>query len=277
MIQSGLMVKPQQLHVDPLQRGLDIDGVHYPCTEEGAQQLTEALNTRYAPAPSGEAPHMIEVRENPASPTGYDLHFTMLQGGVRVPVKGHLSQAKLDVLQDPVRCGLLKPGVLLRLSPPFLLIRRRRPDGGEESMPGLGDLNYLRTSAAQLQDLLNHSALARSGSTSEPAAPVVSTSSKRLIEICVSRNPRNPLQLWIETVDDTGRREGKAFTHHNIADLRQRHLFQDGYDVSLSLDHHTLGILNTHDRQEEVFKLSTESSTDDLQAVSARLTAILKR
>ena len=39
LVQSGFMIKPASLHVDPLQRSIELDGVRFDCNAEGAHQL----------------------------------------------------------------------------------------------------------------------------------------------------------------------------------------------------------------------------------------------
>src|SRR5439155_1766335 len=83
-------------------------------------------------------------------PTGFDIHFVTFRVGARFDVKGHLNQEQLEILQNPAKCDLLQHGVVLRLSPPHLLVRRKRPDGGEERIPEMPDIDYLRVTWRQL-------------------------------------------------------------------------------------------------------------------------------
>ena len=50
LVVNGLILKPNSLHVDPMQRAIEIDGVRFECSASGAQQLEGALNARYAPS-----------------------------------------------------------------------------------------------------------------------------------------------------------------------------------------------------------------------------------
>ena len=163
LIRAGLMLEPKRLRIDPLQRFIEVDDTRFESSEEGARRLEEVLNARYAPTSSSRPSRAIEIRENPASPTGFDIHFTTLRAGVPFEVKEHLSQSNLEILQDPAKSDLLKPGIQLRLAPPHLLVRRRRPDGGEEKVPDVPDIHYLRTSAQELEQVLNHPAIRRGG------------------------------------------------------------------------------------------------------------------
>lgn len=169
---DGWIRRPDRLHVDPLQRYVELDGHRFPADPEGAKALEEALNTRYRPAVVASSGAAVEVRDSPGASTGFDIHFRILRAGTRFDIKGHLSQDKLDILQDFEKCGLLKQGTILRLSPPFLYFRRRRSDGGEEAVPGIPDVKYRGISAADLQRLLNHPAIrADAGSEDLQSAP----------------------------------------------------------------------------------------------------------
>ena len=175
LVENGLMRRPRDLHIDPLQGWIEIEGHRFGCNEEDAARFAELLNREFAPKlkPAGEG--TIEIKENPASATGFDIHFVSFHGGLRTEVKGHLTQERLNQLQDDQHCDLLQHGILLRLSPPNLLVRRRRPDGGEERIPEIPDVQYRRTKAAELQRMFNDPRLRRSGvagvDSNQPASP----------------------------------------------------------------------------------------------------------
>lgn len=277
LVTNGFMLGPRDFHVDPLQRWVEIDGARFECTEGGAAHLQVVLNNRYAPTLKANEANIIAVRENAASATGFDIDFVTVHAGARLEVKGHLSQERLDILQDHKRCDLLHPGTVLRLSPPHLLIRRRRADGGEEPITEIPDVHYLRASAAQLQEILNHPLVRRhaASTTATPAAPV-SDQPARLSELRVVRNPGSRLFLWLECVfQPGGKLEGKAFTHHNVAELQHRGVFRENLDVSLSLDNHRLGILNKETHQEEIVALDSQSTDADLARASQLLSDAL--
>jgi hypothetical protein len=169
LITDGWMARPKHLHLDPLQRYLEIDDSRFECTTEGAAQIAALLNERYSPAAGAVSSAAIEIRENAAAATGFDIHFWIVRAGTRFEIKGHLGQDKLDILQDHDRCDLLDPRVILRLSPPFLYLRRRRPDGGEESISGLPDIKYRSITAGELQRILNNPLIRRDGGGAEVA------------------------------------------------------------------------------------------------------------
>ncbi len=275
---NGLMIKPGRVHLDPLQRSIEIDDVRCECTAEGACQLEELLNSRYAPVLHGEHEGAIEIKDNPAAPTGFDIRFVTAASGVRVEVKGHLSQEKLDILQDPAHCDLLRHGIVLRLSPPNLIVRRRRPDGGEERIPEFPDVPYRRVTAAQLALIFNNPLLRQTaGKAGAPASLQAGRAPSEIIEMRVRRNPQTHPLLWLECLfPDDDPPLGKAFTHHNLADLQHGGAFLPHLDVSLSLDHRTLSILNQASGQEESITIDAQSSDDDLAKASRLLTVALK-
>lgn len=279
LAQGGFMLPPHALHVDPLQRAVEIDGVRYDCTEAGACQLQEILNTRYAPQLQPEDRHPILIRENAASATGFDIEFIAIHAGGRIEVKGHLSQERLNLLQDHTRCDLLRHGIILRLSPPYLLVRRRQPDGGEERIPEIQDVHYLRVTAADLQAVLNHKVVRRTEAAHDsfPAASTTATGAPpRIRELRLVRNRQSRMFLWLECHYTQGKpSDGRAFTHHNVADLQQRGAFAHRFDISLSLDHRRLSILNQDTRSEQVVIVDNQSSDDELSHAGQLLTAAL--
>jgi hypothetical protein len=176
LVQNGLMLRPRAMHVDPMQRAVELDGERFEANAAGALALEAVLNDRYAPTIDATAANAIAIRENPGSPTGFDIRFVTLHAGARTEIKGHLNEKHLELLQDPHKSDLLRPGVVLRLSPPYLLFRRRRADGGEEKIPELTDIHYMHTTAAQLERLLNHPLVRREGGhweaqAGDPAQP----------------------------------------------------------------------------------------------------------
>ncbi len=277
LVQNRLMLPPKQYHVDPLHRGIDLDGTFFEATETGAAQLAEALNTRYAPSPEDDQDTAIEIRDNPAAATGFDIHFVTVVSGARFEVKGHLSQDKLDQLQDSAKCDLLQPEVILRLTPPNLLFRRRRPDGGEAHIPELPDVQYRRVTAPELQRLFNHPLIRRGGTSVAAAALHPDEHAADPVELRVSRNPQNKGGLWFEILTTAGGpTEGRALTHHNVAGLQEAGFFLPHLDVNLSLDHQTLSVLNKDTGHNDSLTLDVHSADSVLAEASHLLTAALK-
>ena len=278
LIQNGVMLKPGSLHVDPLQRGVEIDGVRFESSEAGARQLEETLNDRYAPTLKVDTENTVAIRDNPASPTGFDIQFVTVRVGTRFDVKGHLTQEQLDVLQNPAKCNLLQPGIVLRISPPHLIVRRKRSDGGEGRIPELPDLNYLRTTAQQLQQFFNHPLVRRSGgTTAEEALSATELRPEEILELKLVRHPKDHAVFWLECVTLRGGRfQWRAFTHHNVAELQRSGVFLPHIDVTLSLDNRILSLLNTVSHEEETIALDHRNSDAELARASQILMAALK-
>jgi hypothetical protein len=278
LIANGLIRKPDRYHVDALQRGIEIDDAWYECSEAGAKRLEEALNTRYAVTARTDKAVAIEIKENRSAGTGFDIHFTIIRAGTPFEIKGHLAQENLDILQDQAKCDLIQPGIHLLLSPPYLLLRRRRPDLGEEKIAELPDVNLLRINAAQLQHILNHPLIRRSsGSADAQALQTAGDRPAEVVEMRVVRNPANKALLWLECVTPTGQTLGaKAFSHHNIAEFQHGGTFLPHLDVCLSLDHRRLSILNRQTKQEEALTLDCRSPDEELRRASRMLTNALK-
>ncbi len=278
LIHNGLMLKPGSFHLDPLQRFVEIDGTRFECRAAGAQQLEETLNREYAPTLKAVHGSAIEIKENPASPTGFDIHFVTVCVGARFEVKGHLTQEQLDVLQDSAKSNLLQPRIVLRLSPPYLLARRKRPDGGEERIPELADVHYLRATGQQIQQFLNHPLIRRnSGPTADEVRPTAELLPEAVLELRIVRHPKDSAVLGLECVTiERGSFAWRALTHHNVAELEQTGVFLPHLDVTLSLDNRKLSTRNTQTGQEETITIDTHSSDEELIEASRLLTAALK-
>ncbi|MCX8108312.1 MAG: hypothetical protein N3G20_05855, partial [Verrucomicrobiae bacterium] len=275
LVENGLMLRPKSIHVHPLQQWVEIDGVRYECTAEGARALQEALNAHYAPKISSQHA-AIEIRENPAAATGFDIRFFVTRAGARFEIKGHLCQEHLDLLQDQSRCDLLKPGIVVKLAPPYLIIRRKRPDGGEEPIPELPDVQYRRITAAQLEQILNHPLIRRGGAVSS-AEPETQGKAPEFASIRITRNAASRPFLCLECVPAHGGNPvTRALTHQNVHDLQHAGVFLPHLEVSLSLDNRTLKILNKETGQEERFQVNTDSSDEELERASRALSLALK-
>ncbi len=274
LVENGLMLRPKSVHVHPLQQWVELDGVRYECTEAGAHALEETLNASYSPSIGGERAG-IEIRENPAAATGFDIRFVTVRAGARFEIKGHLCQEHLDLLQDQERCDLLQPGIVIRLSPPNLIIRRKRSDGGEEHLSQFPDVQYRKITATQLEQILNHPMIRRGGAGTQNAV-ADSSDTLEFSALRVTHNKENKQYLWLECVPARGGQPvGRAFTHHNLADLRAAGVFLPHIEIALSLDNRTLSILNTQTKEEERLVLSTESPDADLLKAGRVLSAAL--
>ncbi|MEW6157950.1 MAG: hypothetical protein AB1813_10990 [Verrucomicrobiota bacterium] len=276
-VTSGVLLPPKQVHVDPLQRYVEIDGARFEINAEGAHQLEELLNAKYAPSLQNDHDIAIEIKESSVSATGFDIHFTTIRAGARFEVKGHLCQEYLDILQDPVRCELLQPGIMIRLAPPYLLVRRKRPDGGEEKIPEFPDIQYRRVTAAQLQQIFNHPCIRRSATGDAHKTHTIDEPLTNLATVRIARDLKNKQALWLHCeFADGSEPVTKALTHHNIAEMQQNGCFQPQFDVALSFDNRELSILNAETKVEEKFTLSDTSGDGELAKISEVLTAALR-
>ena len=277
LITNGMLRKPGRYHVDALQRGIEMDEDFYECSEAGAKRLEEALNTRYAIGEQSQKGVAIEIKENRAASTGFDIHFTVVRAGIPFDIKGHLSQENLDLLQDQTRCELLQPGIHILLTPPFMLFRRRRPDLGEDKIPEVPDVNLLRMTAAQLQAILNGPLIRRGGAVAQ-VTPTAEDRPQEVAEMRVIRNPTDNVLLWLECITPTGQTHGaKAFTHHNISEFQHGGFFRPNLDVCLSLDHHRLSVLDRLTKLEETITLDPRSPDETLRQAGRILTKALRQ
>lgn len=276
LIHEGLMLKPAHIHLDPLLRYVEIDDARFESSPAGAQALEACLNDHYSPEIKENGAAAIEIKANVAAASGFDIHFFTVRAGARFEVRTHLSQDSLDVLQDHVKCQLLRPEILLRLSPPHLIIRRRRHDGGEEKIPELPDIHYLHVSAAELQRIFNHPLIRRTapGASLEPEAAPQPASSD-VLELRVSRSSEKRLFLDLEVVraDKTLTR---AFTHHNVAELQHAGAFRPDLEVALSLDGHTLTVLRLGSGERHLLEIHADSPDAILDEATELLTMALR-
>jgi len=114
-----------------------------------------------------------------------------------------------------------------------------------------------------------------SGAAAQDAA-LEAEQPKEIVALRLEWNPHNKLLLWLKCVTTQSSAEGKAFTHHNVADLQHAGVFRSELDVSLSFDHRTLGVLNKETHHENKITVDSNSSDEDLVKASQMLTAALK-
>lgn len=274
LVHSGLMSAPREIHFDPLHRYVDIDGSRFPCDTEGAQRLESVLNEQYAQEIT-EGPTAIKVRENAGSRTGFDMQYVTERQGVQRELNVHLVPEEIDILQDPSRCDLIKPDVILRLNPPYLSVRRRLPDGHEIPIPELPDIEYRSATPASLQRMLNHPAVARRGADDPGAAPA--QTKLRFREIHVVRHEHDKTLLWLECHPAGGGETVlRALTHQNVANLQHDEVFLEHFDIIVSLDNSRIGVRDRKTGVEQNVVLNVSSPDADLERASQILTASLR-
>ena len=181
---QGMMRRPHSLQTGVMHNWVELDGVLF-SFEKGnndAAKLEQALNERYAPQALGLGKEVV-VLPNPASSTGFDIQFPVMQAGVRDNHRRALNEEALELLQDQTACGLLHKNLIIKLARPNLIFKQKTPDGGEtylarspQNLVTLTDedgnqktidlsqpLNYLRVSAPELTAVFNHPAINRHG------------------------------------------------------------------------------------------------------------------
>ncbi|HOX55784.1 MAG TPA: hypothetical protein P5205_09180 [Candidatus Paceibacterota bacterium] len=192
LINQGLMHKPHALQVGALHDWVELDGEFF-SFEKGnndSAKLEKVLNERYvSTAALGQGKEVV-VFSNVASPTGFDIQFAAKVGGVIERRRWPLNEESLTLLQSPDKCGLLPRHLVIKLSPPSLIFKRRTPDGGERyldegpehTLKVVGDngeerfidlsqpVNYLRLTAVQLTAVFNHPAINLHGGISPQAS-----------------------------------------------------------------------------------------------------------
>ena len=195
LFNEGLMHKPHSLKVGALHDWVELDGELF-SFERGnndASKLEQALNDRYlCTAAPGQGKDVV-VFTNSASSTGFDIQFPAKEGGVIQTRRRPLNEEALDLLMAAEKCSVLPKDLVIKLSRPYLIFRRKTADGGERSLDEgpetivtvAGDegevtmvdlskpVNYLRLSAVVLTAVLNHPAINQHGRAAPPpSAPV---------------------------------------------------------------------------------------------------------
>jgi len=182
---QGLMRKPRTLHVGALHDWVELDGVLF-SFEKGrndAEKLAAALNERYVPPISHGGGKDVVIFANAASSTGFDIQFPVSVGGMVDNRRRPLNEESLELLQDPNKCGLLRKGIVIKLSRPNLIFKQKTPDGGERYLDSTPEnqavvtnedgeerildlsrpVNYLHLSTMELTAIFNHPAIHQHG------------------------------------------------------------------------------------------------------------------
>ena len=224
LVNQGLMHRPHALQVGALHDWVELDGVLF-SFEKGnndADRLARTLNDRYLSLAALGQGQEVVVFTNVASATGFDIQFAARVGGVSDNRRRPLNEETLGLLQNTERCELLPKDLLIKLSPPNLIFKRKTPDGGEryieegpESLVTVvGDegettvvnlshpVNYSRLTAMELTAVFNHPVvnqhsrgLSQAGATSQKPGPpqvVAPLASTRPIPPSLPRLPAKP-------------------------------------------------------------------------------------
>jgi hypothetical protein len=183
LVGQGLMRRPHQLDVGALHDWIELDRESF-SFEHGRNdslKLEQTLNQHYLPPASEGQGTDIIILSNAASPTGFDIQFPAKIGGVLERRRRSLDDSALDLLQEPTRCGLLQPGLIVKISPPTFIFKRKTHDGGEaylesslenrvvirsddgsERVIDLSQpVNYSRLTVVEMTSVFNHPAVNR--------------------------------------------------------------------------------------------------------------------
>src|SRR5262249_46466319 len=133
LVNEGLLRKPRTLHVSALHDWVELDGTPFSFEKgnDDSQKLARALNQHYLPARTLGHGKDVLLFTNPASSTGFDIQFPTSVGGIRESRRRPLNEESLELLQDPVKCGLLQPGLVIKLARPCFIFKQKTHDGGE--------------------------------------------------------------------------------------------------------------------------------------------------
>lgn len=183
LISQGFMRKPHAMKTGALHDWVELDGVLF-SFEKGnndAAKLEEALNRSYLPASGRGQGKEVVVFTNAASSTGFDIQFPAKTGGLSENRRRPLTEEALELLQDAEHCGLVQLGIVIKLTRPTLIFKKKTPDGGERNLDRSpantvrvadedGDekiidlsqpVNYLHLSAVELTAVFNHPSINR--------------------------------------------------------------------------------------------------------------------
>jgi len=180
---QGLMRKPRMLEIGALHDWVELDGelCSFEHGTNDSAKLEKLLNEKYVPANVLGHGKDIVISANAASPTGFDVQFPVAVGGVPENRRRTLNDAALELLLEPTRCGLLQPGLIVKISPPNLIFKRKTVEGGEaylaksaenivtisgdDGRERLIDLsqpvNYTRLGLVEMTAIFNHPAVNR--------------------------------------------------------------------------------------------------------------------
>lgn len=208
---QGLLKKPHALQVGALHDWVELDGVLY-SFEKGrndAAKLERVLNEHYIPStPVGQGMDVV-VLSNAASSTGFDIQFPARVGGVIDNRRRPLNEETLELLQDPVKCGLLQKGIIIKLTRPTLIFKQKTVEGGErylesgpESLVCVSDddgkqttvdlsrpVNYLRLSTIEMTAVFNHPAIHKHSRMTKVATPLPQKPAEAVVPASPERAP----------------------------------------------------------------------------------------
>ena len=213
--QQGLMRKPHALATGALHDWVELDGelCSFEKGRSDAARLEQILNERYVPEAAVGRGKEVVVFQNTASPTGFDIQFPVMVGGMPDNHRHQLNDHSLELLQDADHCGLLRKGIIIKLIPPNLVFKQKTPDGGEQYLPWSPEntvtmtdeeghqkalllsqpLNLLRLSAEELTAVFNHPAINQHAKAAPPPGAASAPPPKPAAPGPVAQAPPQPV------------------------------------------------------------------------------------
>ena len=192
LFRQGLMRKPRKMQVGVLHDWVELDGELF-SFEKGkndAAKLEHRLNEKYLPEAAVGRGKSVVLFANAASSTGFDIQFPVSQAGVMESRRRPLNEETLALLQEPIACGLLHKGIVIKLTRPNLVFKQKTPDGGERYLERSAEntvtvtsddgaqkaidlsqpVSYFRLSPIELTAVFNHPAINRHSQAAPPTA-----------------------------------------------------------------------------------------------------------
>lgn len=137
LVDLDLMREPKSLKVGALHNWVELDGELFRFDDQsnGAAAFEKVLNERYVSENPAGAVQNVKVFSNPASPTQFDLQFPACPHGFAENRRRHLNDETIQILQDPQNCKVLRKDIIVVLTPPNVVFKRRHSDLSESHLP----------------------------------------------------------------------------------------------------------------------------------------------
>lgn len=215
LITQGLMRKPGAWRIGALRDWIELDGEVIRLRNGEHCALERTLNDRYLPDPESDLAQDVRVLPNPASSSGFDIQFIAADLGLPENRQRHLDAQAMELLSDPQRCRILRKGILVKLTPPFLIFKQKTTDGGERELsPGPENtvssvaedgqqktidlsqpVNHLGLGAAELTAIFNHPAVNRRAKRAAARAERGARPAKRR-QSCEGEDGQGPVERF---------------------------------------------------------------------------------
>ncbi len=193
LFSSGLMRKPKKMQIGVMHDWIELDGEVFSFAKgnNDSAKLEKALNERYLPDASLGRGKDVLVFANAASSTGFDIQFPVTKAGVTDNRKRPLVEETLALLQDFEACGVLHKEIVIKLTRPNFVFKKRTADGGERYLERSPEntltvtaddgsqkvidlsqpVNYMRLTPIELTAVFNHPAINRHSQAAPETPP----------------------------------------------------------------------------------------------------------